>query len=672
MRILFKNLNLIPFISIFLLNLSLQSQTIWNCVEESESEPATCTNEDNKEIILDSNRDNFSLKLLGTDFVAYIKFADDTSEYGEIKAVNNKYFVTFFSSFGSYKIEINEKVDFIGKTVEYFFNEESERPFKYYKGEYIVDDNGAIILEGNGFAELTVGGTYTGQFKDSLRHGLGEWNIGDEKFVGEFEFDEEVNGTLYYSNGDVYSGNFLNGFKHGSGEYKFALSGERYVGTFYKGYYHGIGTYYYKNLAKYEGEYLNGKMYGEGVYYYQPGSDFKLFLGTYKNDKPVEGTYILSNDKPYASGQIKDNNLHGEGTRYSYTEDKLLNLIIKGNFKNGNCHGICNIYYSDGSSFKGEFINGERKGIGELQLQYTILNGYFDVNGLQGNGVYNDLAEGYEWEGPFIDGKREGQGVVTFKNNGDKFSATFENDIYVGSEMLTEENFKKNRRLALVIGNDEYISNPLQFAVADSNGISIALEESGFDVTHITNVTQEDFLEALYDFKRQILLSGKNTDVLFYYAGHASQVRGINYLNPIDAVINRESQLEIKSINVNRVFEVLNESVDGVKIAILDACRNNPFTSSLRSAKSGLAQMNAPPGTIIAYSTAPGETAIDGSSGGLGIYTGSLIGSIRKPNIQIEEVFKETRKNVVTLTGGEQIPWESSSLISDFYFTREN
>ena len=82
--------------------------------------------------------------------------------------------------------------------------------------------------------------------------------------------------------------------------------------------------------------------------------------------------------------------------------------------------------------------------------------------------------------------------------------------------------------------------------------------------------------------------------------------------------------------------------------------------------------MNAPPGTIIAYSTAPGETAVDGSSGGLGIYTGSLISSIKKPNIKIEEVFKETRKNVVTLTGGEQIPWESSSLISDFYFIREN
>ena len=123
---------------------------------------------------------------------------------------------------------------------------------------------------------------------------------------------------------------------------------------------------------------------------------------------------------------------------------------------------------------------------------------------------------------------------------------------------------------------------------------------------------------------------------------------------------------------MNRVFEVLNESIDGVKIAILDSCRNNPFVSSIRSSKQGLAQMSAPPGTIIAYSTAPGETAIDGSSKGFGIYTGSLIEAINQPGLRIEEVFKETRKSVVRITKGQQIPWDSSSLISDFYFIKEN
>ena len=656
-------------VSIYFCSTSTQAKIIWNCIEDDNDSPSTCINQDNQKILIDTSNDNFSLTSLGNNFIAYIK---TPSFSGQLTTIDKKYIANFTEEgYASAEIEVDERLNFIGKTVEYFFEDDPDLPYKYYKGEYIVNDDGIIVIEGNGFAQLMVGGTYDGQFKDNQRHGKGTYINNDEKFVGEFWYDSAIEGTYSYSNGDVYTGTLYNASKHGFGDYRYA-NGMRHVGAYNNDSVEGFGTFYFPNGARYEGEFLNGKYHGEGIYYYHPGSEYKLFIGTYKNGNEFEGTYIDSKGRPTDKGQFKDRLLHGEGARYFYKENGSLDFIHKGNFRNGVCHGICNKLYSDGSSFKGEFIDGEIKGIGEMQLSFSISNGYFDSNGLQGNGKYTDLIRAYEWEGPFINGKKEGQGVITFLNDGDKFSATFENDIYVGLEDLTQENFKKNKRVALVIGNDEYVSNPLQFAVADSKGISTALEDVGFDVTHITNVTQEDFLEALYDFKRKILISGKNTDVLFYYAGHASQVRGINYLNPIDTVVNRESQLEIKSININRVFEVLNQSVDGVKIAVLDACRNNPFASSLRSAKSGLAQMNAPPGTIIAYSTAPGETAVDGSTGGLGIYTGSLIGSIRTPDIKIEEVFKETRKNVVTLTGGQQIPWESSSLISDFYFTKEN
>ena len=670
MKTLFEKHKVIIFAGLFLFNSNINSQTIWNCVEDYDT-PSVCTNQDNQIVTIDTTQDNFSLKQLGGNFIAYIESPQFS---GKLTGINNKYIANFKEEgYATAEIEVDEKLNFVGKTVEYFYEDDPENPYRYYKGEYIVDDEGIIVIEGYGFAELMIGGTYEGQFKDNQRHGLGEYinEANDEKFVGQFMDDSAIDGTYSYNNGDVYKGTFLNSMKHGYGEYMYA-NGNRYIGGYYKDSMQGFGTFYFITGAKYEGGIYNGMYHGPAIYYYEPGSEFKSFIGNYKNGNIINGTFFDSNGRPTDSGQFKDNMLNGEGIRYFYKEDGSTDYINEGFFQNGRCNGVCNFLYSDGSSFKGEFVNGERKGIGELQLSYSILNGYFDIDGLQGNGTYKDLYLNYEWEGPFIDGNKEGQGVVTFLDTGDKFSATFENDIYIGLEELTQENFKKNKRLALVIGNDEYISNPLQFAVSDSKGISLALEDAGFDVTHLINVTQENFLEALYDFKRKILLSGKNTDVLFYYAGHASQVRGINYLNPVDTVINRESQLEIKSINVNRIFEILNESIDGVKIAILDACRNNPFASSLRSAKSGLAQMNAPPGTIIAYSTAPGETAVDGSSGGLGIYTGSLISSIKKPNIKIEEVFKETRKNVVTLTGGEQIPWESSSLISDFYFIREN
>ena len=669
MRVVFKKSAFLVYTLFLFSSLYLEAQVTWNCIDEPESTQSICTNNDNQVVTLDSMDENVSFKYLGENFVANYDGEEFT---GEIIGINNRYFVTVNEpGYAISKIEIDHQGNYIGNEFERFYEEQSNSNFKYYKGEYKTDDDGNVFLEGNGFAELTFGGTYVGEFKDGEIHGQGEWNYENVRFIGEFQNNLLVNGEAQYDDGSKYIGTFLGTAKHGYGEY-FYLDGSRHIGGYQNDSINGMGTYFFNDGSKYVGEFVDGLYHGEGIYYYREDSPYKSFVGKYKNDYTYEGIYTLANGKPDSKGfRNKEGLLHGEGTNYFYNEDGSLYLIVTGTYKNGLCHGICSEIFSDGSSFQGEFVNGNRNGIGLLQLNYITETGYFDENGLQGNGIYKDSKINYEWEGPYNNGLKNGQGIATFLDNGSKFSVTFENDSYIGLEDLTFENLSANKRLALIIGNDEYVSNPLQFAVADSKGIAIALEDAGFEVTHITNTTQEDFLNALYNFKRKIILSGKNTDVLFFYAGHASQVRGINYLNPVDTVINRESQLEIKSININRVFEVLNESVDGVKIAVLDACRNNPFASSLRSAKSGLAQMNAPPGTIIAYSTAPGETAIDGSSGGLGIYTGSLISSIRKSDIKIEEVFKETRKTVVNITQGQQIPWESSSLISDFYFNKE-
>ena len=113
---------------------------------------------------------------------------------------------------------------------------------------------------------------------------------------------------------------------------------------------------------------------------------------------------------------------------------------------------------------------------------------------------------------------------VTFLDDGSKFSATFNEDEYIGLDELSLEALQRNKRVALIIGNDEYLSNPLQFAVKDSQGMADILENAGFEVIHIKNATQEIFLDSLYDFQRKIKQYGKSTDVLFYYAGHASQV----------------------------------------------------------------------------------------------------------------------------------------------------
>lgn len=655
------------FLSIFVI--SINAENVWECIEDSSESPTICTNQKNETVIFEVGDENLSLKAFGKDFTASLSSGNVS---GEIKSNDNRYFLTLTEAdYATAKIEVDEKLNFIGKEIEYFYDKGSDSQYAYYKGGYSYDEDNNVVKEGYGYAEYWNGGIFKGQFRDDERHGAGELIYREEKIIGEFWNDTAVKGRYEYSDGTIYEGGLLGSKKHGLGEIRF-LDGDRYVGGFKNDDYHGLGTYYFKNGATHYGEYLDGSAHGEGIYTYESGRKTKLYVGTYKNDLPSKGTYLDSQNRPTSVGFVKDGLLHGSGTRYFYKESGELDIILKGTFREGLCYGVCEALYADASSFRGEYENGVRKGKGTLMLSYSEMSGYFDENGLQGSGTYYDHIGNFEWVGPFINGKRHGQGVITFLDEGDKYSVTYNDDEYIGLEELSLKALQRNKRVALVIGNDDYLSNPLQFAVKDSQGITDVLENAGFEVIHVKNATQEIFLDSLYEFQRKIRQYGKATDVLFYYAGHASQVRGINYLNPVDTVINRESQLEIRSININRVFEVLNESIDGVKIAILDACRNNPFASSIRSAKSGLAQMNAPSGTIIAYSTAPGETAIDGSNNGLGIYTGSLVNSISEPGIKIEEVFKETRKRVVSLTNGEQIPWESSSLISDFYFIKEN
>ena len=132
---------------------------------------------------------------------------------------------------------------------------------------------------------------------------------------------------------------------------------------------------------------------------------------------------------------------------------------------------------------------------------------------------------------------------------------------------------------------------------------------------------------------------------LVYYSGHGAQVRGEGYLIPVGSVI--KDDLDVDS-------------------EILDACRNNPVKSSSRSAIRGLARMDAPTGTLLAYSTAPGQLAEDGS-GANSPYTKALSLAIRTPGAKVEEAFKKVRIEVMTRTLDEQVPWESSSLTGDFY-----
>jgi len=228
-----------------------------------------------------------------------------------------------------------------------------------------------------------------------------------------------------------------------------------------------------------------------------------------------------------------------------------------------------------------------------------------------------------------------------------------------------EADLYSENRVALVIGNGDYLSGPLINPVNDARSMARALREAKFNVLLRENLSnQAEMKQVIREFGDMLKAGGTG---LFYYAGHGLQVKGYNYLVPVNAVIRNEEEVEYEGVEVGFVLAQMEAARNRVNIVILDACRNNPYARSFRDIKQGLVGMNAPTGTLIAYSTAPGSTAADGT-GVNGLYTQELLYQIKRPGLKIEEVFKNVRAEVVRKSDGMQTPWESSSLIGDFYF----
>lgn len=230
---------------------------------------------------------------------------------------------------------------------------------------------------------------------------------------------------------------------------------------------------------------------------------------------------------------------------------------------------------------------------------------------------------------------------------------------------ITIKSTSGETRLALVIGNSNYANLPLKNPVNDARDISRALKNLGFQVIYEEDASRRRMDEAIRNFYQKLRNGGVG---LFYYAGHGMQVNGRNYLIPIGARIESESDIEHESIDIARVLGKMEDAGNPVNIVILDACRDNPFARSFRSSRGGLARMDAPTGTIVAYATAPESVAADGKDKN-GVYTKHLLKALTIPGLTIEQVFKHVRNNVITETGNRQIPWESTSLRGDFYFS---
>jgi len=220
-------------------------------------------------------------------------------------------------------------------------------------------------------------------------------------------------------------------------------------------------------------------------------------------------------------------------------------------------------------------------------------------------------------------------------------------------------------RVALVIGNSAYKNtDALRNPVNDANDMAAALKRLGFDVILKRNASLREMKDAAREFGRR--LNGSEVALVFY-AGHGVQIKGQNFLIPVEAQIETEADAEDASMRVEYLTQTMEDGGAKLNILVLDACRNNPFARSFRSLSRGLAPIQAGSGTLIEYSTAAGSVAGDGD-GHNGTFTKHLLKTLAEDDSEVLQVFRRTRERVAKETAGKQVPFESSSLIGDFFF----
>lgn len=226
--------------------------------------------------------------------------------------------------------------------------------------------------------------------------------------------------------------------------------------------------------------------------------------------------------------------------------------------------------------------------------------------------------------------------------------------------------YASSNRTALVIGNSNYQASPLKNPVNDAKDIAAKLKILGFDVVLCTDVDKRSMVDGINLFAKKLARSEVG---IFYFAGHGIQINNNNYLIPVNSKVESESDVEFEGINAGRILGKMKEAGNRLNIVVLDACRNNPFARSFRSSSKGLAKMDAPPGSIIAYATSPGSLAEDGT-GRNGVYTGELLKNLENPVLAVQEVFNQTGLDVMKQTNDKQVPWVSSTPVPKYFLAQ--
>ena len=599
-----------------------------------------------------------------------------------------------------------------GKGINYFVDGE------WYKGDWVNDQR-----QGQGINYSANGDLYEGQWKGNARHGYGILTKTNGEVVeGMWEFGRFVGsgnnkygcisgncdngyGVYHWRTGEKYAGNWKNKQRVGKGTNTWK-SGAKYTGNWSGNLQNGYGRYTFANGRTQEGFFKNGKFVGKkvsrsgcvagncnngyGTYVMANGDKY---TGTFSNKKyQGQGTYAMANGNKY-SGEFLNNMYHGAGT-FTFANNKGKYV---GEFAYGKYNGKGTYYYADGRTDaglwkQGKFVGAPKSNFkapainwvtpiknettttnSEVKLQLCIKSTdaieYIRVynndtlvlnNAVRGYNVVDESCD-YNFNRMLNINPGVNRIKVVTKNIGGEASSTIKTIKYdAGSSGYT-------KRYALIIGNSKYEIGTLRNPSNDAKAMAAKLKKMGFEVMLFTDLTEDQMKKHIREFGDKIT---KNKGVgLFYYAGHGLQVSGENYIVPVDAHINSLQDIEEETVNLSRITGEMAYAKNDLNIIILDACRNNPFEGSDDGGSKGLASASAPSGTFLAFATAPGSVAADGS-GKNGLYTQELLKALNMQGLRIEDVFKEVRRNVYKISNKQQTPWENSSIFDDFYFKK--
>jgi len=597
-----------------------------------------------------------------------------------------------------------------GKGINYFVDGE------WYKGDWVNDQR-----QGQGTNYSANGNLYEGQWKGNAWHGFGVlttingkvkkglWERGRFVSTGNNNYGcisgncNTGYGVYHWRTGEKYAGYWKNNKKHGKGT-NYWKSGNKYEGNWENNVQNGYGRYTFANGKVQEGFFRQGKFVGKKVsksgcvsgncrngYGSYILSNGDKYVGTFSNGKyNGQGTYTMANGNRY-SGEFSNNLYHGTGTFiFSNKKGKYI-----GEFAYGKYDGKGTYYFPDGRTKAGIWKQGKFVGEPKSDFKKPVITWLEPLNSvinttnadvklklcikskdaieyirvfIEDSIVLNNAVRGYNVVDASCD--HTFNKVIKLKPGPNKIKVVTKNIAGEVSSTIKTFNYSAansayKKRYALIIGNSKYDMGPLRNPENDANSMSAKLKKMGFDVMIYTDLSGEDMKKKIREFGNKI---NSNKGVgLFFFAGHGLQVSGENYVVPVDAQISNLQDVEEEAVNLSRITGEMAYAKNDLNIIILDACRNNPFEGSDEGGGKGLASAAAPSGTFIAFATAPGSVAADGT-GSNGLYTQELLKALGQQGLKIEDVFKEVRRNVYKISNKQQTPWENSSIFDDFYF----